>query len=157
MGRIEPPGYNHMEHPSRFPEMAGSRSGAYHLTDEQILEKDRLDKERKEKQKSLENLSKEESMTLLKQLFKDEGVSSTWRWDDSFRVIKSHQNYTYVKLSMHEKKQAFQEFLKEIKEEEREMEKIKKNRQRAIFIRLIQDCQESGRIKLTKHTKFYTV
>mmetsp|Transcript_29812 Transcript_29812/g.45481 ORF Transcript_29812/g.45481 Transcript_29812/m.45481 type:complete len:159 (-) Transcript_29812:1017-1493(-) len=58
---------------------------------------------------------------------------------------------------MHQKKQAYHEFLKEIKEEEREVEKLKKRRQRAIFLSLVRDCQESGIINLNSRTKYYTV
>ncbi len=105
----------------------------------------------------LQNLTPEESIKLFKKILKEEGVSSTWRWDDSLRVARSHQDFQFVRLQMHQKKQAYHEFLKEIKEEEREVEKLKKRRQRAIFLSLVRDCQESGIINLSSRTKFYAV
>ncbi len=69
--------------------------------------------------KLLENMTKEESITLLKELLRDVGVVSTWKWDDAQRCIKADPKYRYINLSMQERKAAFAEYLQEAKDEER--------------------------------------
>jgi len=69
--------------------------------------------------KQLENMTKEESVVLLKKLFREVGVVSTWKWDDAYRCVKTNPEYSYIRLSMQERKGAFAEHLHEAKEEER--------------------------------------
>ena len=52
-------------------------------------------------------------------MLRDVGVGSTWKWDDALRNIKSDERYRFLKMPMQEKKSIFNEFLHEIREEER--------------------------------------
>jgi hypothetical protein len=54
--------------------------------------------------KGLENLSKEQSIKLLKDMLRDVGVGSTWKWDDALRNIKSDDRYRFLKMPNQEKK-----------------------------------------------------
>ena len=57
--------------------------------------------------KKLQNLSKEQSEQLLKQMFRDVGVETTWKFDDALRNIKTDERYQFIKMSMQQKKQIF--------------------------------------------------
>ena len=57
--------------------------------------------------KKLQNLSKEQAEQLLKQMFRDVGVETTWKFDDALRNIKTDERYQFIKMSMHQKKQIF--------------------------------------------------
>tara|TARA_B110000285_G_C15098136_1_gene603340 strand:+ start:399 stop:611 length:213 start_codon:yes stop_codon:yes gene_type:complete len=69
--------------------------------------------------KGLENLSKEQSIKLLKDMLRDVGVGSTWKWDDALRNIKSDDRYRFLKMPNQEKKQTFNDFMVEVRDEER--------------------------------------
>jgi hypothetical protein len=43
--------------------------------------------------KKLQNLSKEQAEQLLKQMFRDVGVETTWKFDDALRNIKTDERY----------------------------------------------------------------
>lgn len=69
--------------------------------------------------KELENLSKDQAVKLLKDMLRDVGVGSTWKWDDALRNIKTDERYRFVKMPMQERKSIFNNFMIEIREEER--------------------------------------
>jgi len=52
----------------------------------------------------METLSKSEAMDLLKTMFKEVGVVSTWKWDDALRNVKSDSRYKFLNFSMQDKK-----------------------------------------------------
>lgn len=68
--------------------------------------------------KKLQNLSKEQAEQLLKQLFRDVGVETTWKFDDALRNIKTDERYQFIKMSMQQKKQIFSDYLEELREED---------------------------------------
>ena len=90
------------------------------LTDEQIL--NQVDQEKKNalEQQALENMSAEEQAALLKSMFREVGVSLTWRFDDALRNAKQDGRFKYLKMTMHAKKQAFAQYREQIRDEERE-------------------------------------
>ena len=49
-------------------------------------------------------MSKDEQVNLLKDLFRDIGVVSTWKWDDAHRNVKHNEQYQFINMSMQEKK-----------------------------------------------------
>ena len=46
-------------------------------------------------------MSEAESNELLKSLFKEVGVVSTWKWDDALRNVKADYRYKSLKMTMH--------------------------------------------------------
>lgn len=71
-------------------------------------------------------MSKEESVKLLKEMLRDVGVGSSWKWDDALRNVKSDDRYRFVKMSMQERKQVFNDFMIEIRDEERQYALLRK-------------------------------
>ena len=55
----------------------------------------------------------------MKDLRKEVGVVSTWKWDDAHRNIRSDERYKFIKMSMQEKKSVFTEYLYESRQLER--------------------------------------
>ena len=45
--------------------------------------------EQQKKSVLFENLSKEESVKLFKELLREQGVTTSWRWDDAYRVVQT--------------------------------------------------------------------
>lgn len=58
---------------------------------------------------------------------------------------------------MQERKGTFAEFLQEDREEERQLSLLKRQRQRALFIGLLDECKETGIVQLNSLSKFYQV
>ena len=74
-----------------------------------------MEKENTKKLLSLQNLSKDEQVSLLKEMFREVGVVSTWKWDDAYRNVKNDERFKFVKMSMQEKKQVFADFMIQIR------------------------------------------
>lgn len=72
-----------------------------------------------EKKIDYENLSKEEALKVFKKLLGDLGVTSTWRWKDCMRMVQNEERAKALK-TIHEQKRAFDEFVLEYKQRERE-------------------------------------
>lgn len=98
-----------------------------------------MEKANKHKLKTLENLSKEESTTLMKDMLKEVGVVSTWKWDDAHRNIKSDDRYRFIKLTMQEKKSAFTDYLHETRQQERKQMLLIKEKQRELFLAMLEE------------------
>lgn len=86
---------------------AGLPPHAAGLTDEQIL--NQVDQEKKTalEQQALENMTANEQAALLKSMFREVGVSLTWRFDDALRNAKQDSRFKYLKMAMATKKQVF--------------------------------------------------
>jgi len=65
-------------------------------------------------------MSKSESIELLKTMFREVGVTSTWTRDDALRNVKDDSRFKFLKISISEQKQAFSDFIVEQRERERE-------------------------------------
>lgn len=68
--------------------------------------------------KSYENLSKEDSYEVFKEVLRDQGVSTSWKWEDANRVIMSDPRIKAIK-TIGERKVAFNEYISEMKLRER--------------------------------------
>jgi len=68
--------------------------------------------------RSYDNLSKEDSIMVFKEALKDQGVSSSWKWEDANRVI-IHDPRVKALKSISERKMAFNDFITDIKNKER--------------------------------------
>lgn len=100
-------------------------------------------------------MSEEEAKELLKSLFLEVGVMSTWKWDDALRNVSTEPRYKYVRMSMQEKKSVFNEFMVEQKRREQEQTTIKRQRQRELFIELLDENKQA--LKLNGLSKFYKI
>ena len=100
------------------------------LTDQQIIDRASEAKQKQDQFKSLENLTKDEAIALLKTMMRDVGVCSTWKWDDAYRNIKNDERYQFLNMPNQEKKVVFADFLHEVRDEERQQQQLKKQRQR---------------------------
>lgn len=70
--------------------------------------------------RSLEAMSETEAKELLKTLFKEVGVVSSWKWDDALRNVKEEGRYKMLKMSMHDKKTVFNEYMHEQRQREKD-------------------------------------
>ena len=68
--------------------------------------------------RNFDNLSKEDSYLVFKDLLKDQGVTTSWKWEDANRIIQSDPRVKAIK-TISERKQAFNEYINEIKNRER--------------------------------------
>ena len=68
--------------------------------------------------RSYDNLSKEDSIMVFNEALKDQGVSSSWKWEDANRVI-IHDPRVKALKSISERKMAFNDFITDIKNKER--------------------------------------
>ena len=100
-------------------------------------------------------MSKEEAVDLMKSLLKEVGVGASWKWDDALRNIKTNYRYKFLKMSMQEQKNAFQEYLRETRQKEREQEAIKKQRQRDLFMNLLEENKVL--LSLNGNSKYYKI
>lgn len=114
-----------------------------------------MEKANKHKLKTLENLSKEESTTLMKDMLKEVGVVSTWKWDDAHRNIKSDDRYRFIKLTMQEKKSAFTDYLHETRQQERKQMLLIKEKQRELFLAMLEENR--GYLGLNSSSKYYQI
>lgn len=100
-------------------------------------------------------MSEDETRDLLKTLFLEVGVMSTWKWDDALRNVSTEPRYKYVRMTMQEKKSVFNEFMVEQKRREQEQTTIKRQRQRELFIELLDENKQA--LKLNGLSKFYKI
>lgn len=77
---------------------------------------------------TLTNMTEQDARELLKTLFEEVGVSSTWKWDDALRNISTDKRYRFVRMSMQEKKSVFTQFMSEQKKRESDQIHFKKER-----------------------------
>lgn len=72
-----------------------------------------------EKKIDYENLSKDEAQKVFKKLLGDLGVTSTWRWKDCMRMLQNEERAKALK-TIHEQKRAFDAFITDYRQRERE-------------------------------------
>jgi len=70
------------------------------------------------------------------QLFREAGVTSTWKWEDFHRIMKDDDRYLTIRV-MSEKKQIFQEYIQTLKRKEREEARQKKQVARENFMKML--------------------
>lgn len=125
------------------------------LTDQQIIEQAYAQKEQATQIQSVQRMNEHEARDLLKTLFLEVGVVSTWKWDDALRNVSTDQRYKCLKMTMHEKKAVFSEFMAEQRQRERELETVKKQRQREVFIELLEENKQL--LKLNGLSKYFKI
>ena len=85
-----------------------------------------------------DNLSKEEAIKVFQGMLSDLGVSNSWKWEDVNRVILD-EDRTKVLKTMAERKQAFQDYVKQLRNAEKEELHEKKQQARQNFIDLLKE------------------
>lgn len=88
-------------------------------------------------------------------MFREVGVSLTWRFDDALRNAKQDGRFKYLKMSMQTKKQVFAQYREEVRDEEREQANLKRRRQRDFFFDLLSEHKEA--MGLNSSSKFYQI
>lgn len=79
-----------------------------------------------EKKVDYEKLSKEEAFKCFKKMLTDQGVTATWRWEDARRIVQGEERARALR-TIHEQKQAFNEYVSEYKQRERQEARQKKS------------------------------
>lgn len=114
-----------------------------------------MERENKYKMKSMESLTKQEAAELMKEMLKEVGVTSTWKWDDAHRNIKSNDKYKFIKMSMQEKKSAFTDYLHEARQQERTQMLLIKEKQRELFMGMLDENR--AYLGLDSSSKYYQI
>ena len=86
----------------------------------------------------LENLPKDEAYKLFKDMLRRAGVTSTWKWEDCERVLHSETIWKVIK-TFHEKRNLFNEYIKECKGRERDELRLKKDKLRSKFRQMLEE------------------
>jgi len=97
-----------------------------------------LDEKKKLSSIDLENLPKEEAHRLFKDMLRRAGVTSTWKWEDCKRVLKKEDMWKAIK-TFQEKRQLFNDFVKDCKSREKDELKIKRDRLRTRFRQMLEE------------------
>lgn len=99
-------------------------------------------REIEEKKKNLnidpDKLTKEEAQKLFKDMLRRAGVTSTWKWEDCERVLHSEDMWKTIK-TFQEKKDLFNEYVKDYKSRDREEHKLKKDKLKVKFRQMLEE------------------
>lgn len=118
----------------------------------QLSEYDIKLKEIEEKKKmtalEIEKLPKEDIDQLFKDMLRKSGVTSTWKWEDCERVLYSEEVWKAVK-TFSEKRNLFNEYIREFKNREREEMRLKREKLKVKFRQMLEEDSS-----LTSDTKF---
>ena len=74
---------------------------------------------------ALGHLSKDEALKVFQQLLSDLGVTSSWKWEDVNRVVMDEERSKVFK-STAERKHAFQDYVKQLRNAEKEQQQERK-------------------------------
>lgn len=85
-----------------------------------------------------ETLSKDELNKLFKEMLRRGGVSSTWKWEDCLRIFSSEDLWKAVK-TFQERKQLFNDFIRECVTREKEEAKLKRERLKNKFRQMLEE------------------
>ncbi|CAG8453577.1 7909_t:CDS:10 [Acaulospora morrowiae] len=92
-------------------------------------------------QPKIEFETKEEAVAAFRQLLKDSGVKPDWSWEQTMRAIISNPMYRAIK-TLTERKQAFHDYVDEMRKKEEEEKKAKIIKVRQDFISLLESHPE---------------
>jgi pre-mRNA-processing factor 40 len=95
--------------------------------------------------------SKDDSHKLFKEMLSRAGVTSTWRWEDCERVLKNEGIWKAIK-TFKEKRNIFDDFIKESKTREREEQRLKKDKLKVKFRQMLEEDHT-----ITSDTRFAEV
>ncbi|CAG8510934.1 4131_t:CDS:10, partial [Acaulospora colombiana] len=92
-------------------------------------------------QPRIEFETKEEAVAAFRKLLKDSGVKPDWSWEQTMRAIISNPMYRAIK-TLTERKQAFHDYVDELRKKEEEEKKAKTIKIRQDFISLLESHPE---------------
>jgi len=90
---------------------------------------------------SFENVSKEDAILIFKECLRDMGVSTSWKWEDANRVVQNDPRVKALR-TISERKQAFNDFINEMKTRERNDAKQRRQQQREGFQDLLKEQKQ---------------
>lgn len=99
----------------------------------------------------LENMPKEDTYKLFKDMLRRAGITSTWKWEDCERVLQSETIWKIIK-TFSEKRNLFNEYIKECKTRERDEQQLKKEKLRSKYRQMLEEDQT-----ITSDVKFCDV
>lgn len=73
------------------------------------------------------------------QMFQEAGVSSTWRWDDFFRMMRDDERFNLIR-TVAQKKQIFNDYVATLRRKEREEARMKKQVARDNFVKMLESA-----------------
>lgn len=86
--------------------------------------------------KDAELSKKEEVRATYMQMFNEAGVTSTWKWEDFHRIMRTDDRFHIIK-TIGQKKQIFQEYIQLLKKKDREDGRQKKQVARENFMKML--------------------
>ena len=104
-----------------------------------------------DKKVDFEKLSKEEAFKIFKKLLSDLGVTATWRWEDARRIIQNEERVKSLK-TIHDQKLAFNEYISEYKQRERQESRQKKTHLKDQFVQMLDESKI-----MNSQSKYYDV
>uniref|UniRef100_A0A1J3JQF4 Pre-mRNA-processing protein 40B n=1 Tax=Noccaea caerulescens TaxID=107243 RepID=A0A1J3JQF4_NOCCA len=109
-----------------------------------VVESEIVDSQLEEKQIHQENfscISKSEAMDVFKSLLKSANVRSDWTWEQAMREIINDRRYGALR-TLGERKQAFNEFLVQMKRASEEEKVARQKKRYEDFKRMLEECVE---------------
>lgn len=106
---------------------------------------------KQEKKIDYENLSRDESYKIFKKLLSDIGVTASWRWKDTMRIIQNEERSKALK-TIHDQRKAFNEYIADYRQREREETRQKKKHLKEQFKQMLDESKI-----MTSQTKYYNV
>lgn len=86
----------------------------------------------------LEKLPKEEAYKLFKDMLRRAGITSTWKWEDCERVLNNESIWKIIK-TFKERRNLFDEYIKECKTRERDEQQLKRDKLRSKFRQMLEE------------------
>eukprot|EP00347_Sterkiella_histriomuscorum_P007645 403348123 len=99
--------------------------------------------------RSFDNLSKEDALHVFKEALRESGVTASWKWEDANRVVMNDPRVKALK-TISERKQAFNDYINEIKTKERNDARNRRQQQKEGFLELLGETKN-----LNSLSKFY--
>ena len=101
-------------------------------------------------------MSKEEATEIFKQMLRQKGIDSNWKWDDVNRIIQDDRRVKVFK-TIGERKNAFSEYQFEVRQQEKREAREIKQRRRENFTEMLREVHLTKREKINFLSKFYVI
>ncbi len=89
-------------------------------------------------------------------MLRQKGIDSNWKWDDVNRIIQDDRRVKVFK-TIAERKTAFQDFIFEVRQQEKREAREIKQRRRENFSDMLREVHLTKREKITYLSKFYEI
>jgi len=112
---------------------------------------DRINRQKDEYDDMINKLDYHAKVRNFKDLLRETGVTSTWKWDDANRIVQG-DNRSKMIQSMSDRRSIFNEFVTEIRREEKDQIRQAKNKGRDQFWEMIREDRN-----INSRSKFYKI